>query len=343
VARICGQRPEKQKLLSAFIVAIAAGCILPRLKTILQAMIATGDSHGTPWGRIWKICLVLLFIGACAMKPALLHIEGLDHPLAIGTIYDTARGKTIDFNDLLQQLAPVRVVYVGERHTDASHHQIQLRIIQALVDRGRKVRVGMEMFDHTYQERLDQWSAGQMEWDAFLKRSHWYANWKFDDGLYKDILIYIKEKQLKLIGLNIPFHIPRKISVGGLDNLMASERALLPEKIDTTHTEHRAYVEKIFKMHRIKGRDDFENFYTAQCAWEDGMAQSVADNLKNDTMVVIAGNGHIKRKFGIPNRAYKRTGAPFRTIYPVSPHEQVSLEDGDFIWVTAETGRKSPH
>ena len=272
------------------------------------------------------------------MKPAQLKIEGLDQPLAIDTIYDTTQNKAIDFEALIKQLTPARVVYVGERHTSPAHHQIQLKIIRALVERGRKVRVGMEMFDHTYQKRLDQWSVGQMKWEDFLKRSHWYANWKFDDTLYKDILLYIKENQLKLVGLNIPFHLPRKISVGGLDNLLASERHLLPQEIDTTDAEHRSYVENIFKMHKIKGRDDFESFYAAQCAWEDAMAQAVANNLGNDTMVVIAGNGHIKRKFGIPNRAFKRSQAPFRTVYLSTPGMEVTLEDGDYIWVTPEDG-----
>lgn len=287
-------------------------------------------------GLLWSSCLSMLFLGACTMKPAQLKVEGLEQPLAIGSIYDTARKESIDFETLVQRLAPARVVYVGEHHTAVSHHQIQLKVIQALVDSGRKVRVGMEMFDHTYQDRLNEWSSGTMEWDAFLKRSHWYANWKFDDTLYKDILIYIKEKQLALIGLNIPFHIPRKIAVGGLDNLLTSDRVLLPEKIDTTVAEHRAFVEEIFKMHKIKGRDDFENFYAAQCAWEDGMAEGVAENLSDETMVVLAGNGHIKKKYGIPNRAFERNGAPFLTIVPALPHHEVTLNDGDFIWVSEE-------
>jgi uncharacterized iron-regulated protein len=87
-------------------------------------------------------------------------------------------------------------------------------------------------------------------------------------------------------------------------------------------------------MHHLKGRDDFENFYAAQCAWEDGMAQRIAENLADDTMVVFVGDGHIRRKYGVPDRAFERNKAPFLTIYPVLPHQPVSLKDGDFIWVT---------
>jgi uncharacterized iron-regulated protein len=285
---------------------------------------------------------VVLTVSACTMKPALFKIEGLDTPLAAGTIVDGRNGQPVSFDQLIGQLAQARVIYVGERHTDRIHHQIQLQIIRALVEKGMNIRVGMEMFDHTYQAVLDQWSAGGMEWEAFLKKSHWYANWKFDDSLYKDIMVYIQERHLKLVGLNIPFCIPPKIAVGGLESLSDYDRAQLPDQIDTTQPEHRAYVEEIFKMHQMKGREDFENFYAAQCAWEDGMAQAIADNLDQATMVVLAGNGHIIRKFGIPNRAYKRSQAPFRTVYLATPPMTASLTDGDYIWVTSGEGG-SPH
>lgn len=291
---------------------------------------------------VWAIFLWLFFMGGCAVKPALVNVEGLAQPLAVGAIYDTSRDKVIDFDQLVQQLASTRVVYAGERHNLPAHHQIQLDIIRALVERGLDVTVGMEMFDYTYQQRLDQWSAGQLEWDAFLRGTHWYANWRFDDTLYKDILLYIKAKKLKLVGLNIPFHIPPRISVGGLDNLQKADRALLPKDIDTSIVAHRAYVKEIFNMHHIKGRRNFEDFYAAQCAWEDGMARSVADNLGKGIMVVIAGNGHIIRKFGIPDRAFKRSRAAFKTVYLATPGMEASVEDGDFIWVTGDNVKK-PH
>jgi uncharacterized iron-regulated protein len=286
--------------------------------------------------RLLGLLLSLLLTGGCAMKPAQLKIQGIDHPLAVDTILDTATGRAITFDQLMDQLAPARVVYVGERHTSAVHHDIQLRVIKTLVERGHPVSVGMEMFDHTYQPRLDQWSRGELDYDDFLKLTHWYANWKFDDALYKEILLYIKEKRIALWGLNIPFHLPRKIAIGGLDSLTPAERGLVPESIDMTNADHRSYLEEIFGMHKTRGRDDFDNFYAAQCAWEDGMASAVARNLGAETMVVLAGNGHIMRHFGIPDRAFRRTRAPFRTLYLATPKMAVSRKDGDFIWVTPQ-------
>jgi uncharacterized iron-regulated protein len=109
--------------------------------------------------------------------------------------------------------------------------------------------------------------------------------------------------------LNVPFYIPSRIRVGGLDSLSKTDRMHLPDIIDTTNADHRAYLEEIFNLHAFSGRDKFEFFYEAQCTWEDAMADAVAENLGSGKMVVLAGNGHIIRKFGIPNRAFARSHA----------------------------------
>jgi uncharacterized iron-regulated protein len=310
--------------------------MLPRTSVLNQAIRRLPRAEASLHRRFrWaaRLVAVLLWTG-CAMTKPLLQVPGIDRPLAPGTILDTRTGETITFGQLIDRLAAVRVVYVGERHTDAAHHAIQLRILQALADRNASLGVGMEMFDHTYQPKLDQWSAGAMDWPTFLKQVHWYANWRYNDALYKEILTFIQMRHLKLVGLNIPFCLPPKISIGGLASLSPADRALLPEQIDTSDPAHRAYVEEIFQQHHLRGRDDFENFYEAQCAWEDGMAQAVADNLKACKMLVLAGSGHIVRKFGIPKRAFARTHAAFLTLLPVYPDENITRHDADFIWVT---------
>ena len=64
------------------------------------------------------------------------------------------------------------------------------------------------------------------------------------------------------------------------------------------------------------------------------MAQSIAHGIKNDKMIVLTGNGHIIRKFGIPNRVFSRIKAPFKTIYPAPSGSEVELSYADYIWVT---------
>ena len=194
--------------------------------------------------------------------------------------------------------------------------------------------VGMEMFDHSYRDVLDQWAAGNLDERDFLRKTHWYANWRYNYSLYSDILNFIKANDIRLVGLNIPFYIPSKIRVGGLENLNAADKVHLPLEINTSNGAHRDYLKNVYHRHHFSGRVEFEDFYMAQCVWEDVMAEAIAQNLNEDTMVVLAGNGHIQFKYGIPDRAFGRTGASFRTIYLASVGDEVELGIADYIWVT---------
>ena len=280
-------------------------------------------------------CFVLMsFIWGCTVAPKRLFIKDLSTYYDVGTIISTKTGAAVSFEDLLADLSGVRVIYVGEEHHNRAHHEIQLEIVKAVYKINPNVVVGMEMFDQTYQNILNLWSAGKLDQEAFLQKVHWYANWKYDFALTKDILDFIKNEKIRLIGLNLPFHIPPKIAAGGIENLSDEDRKHLPKTIDTPDDAHRAYVEQVFKQHRVPWMDNFDFFYQAQCVWEDTMASSVALNLNRDMMIVLTGNGHIVRKFGIPNRVFRRTGADFRTIFLATVGSEVENDYADYIWVT---------
>ena len=63
------------------------------------------------------------------------------------TILYAATGAPVSFDELMADVRTARVVYVGEMHTSARHHEIQLRVIRALHEGGIRLAVGMEMFD----------------------------------------------------------------------------------------------------------------------------------------------------------------------------------------------------
>jgi uncharacterized iron-regulated protein len=279
---------------------------------------------------------ILIILWGCAVTPQKLNLKGKPDAFDEGTIISSQKPAAVSFEDLLEDLETSRVIYVGENHTSPESHKIQLEVIQALFQKFPNLAVGMEMFDHSYQDVLDQWSAGKLDQGDFLRKTHWYANWRYDFALYKDILEFIKDNRIRLVGLNIPNHIPPKIREGGIESLRDDEKKHLPQQIDLANTGHRDYVQKVFEAHQhhFSGEVDFENFYAAQSVWEDAMAEAIAENLNNDVMVVLVGNGHIQFKYGIPDRAFKQTGAAFKTIYTASTGTEVELDIADYIWVT---------
>lgn len=284
-------------------------------------------------GNLLCALILSLFMWGCTVTP---QVEESAKPFAENTVVSARLGGPVAMDELWQDLKTCRIIYVGEQHTNPAHHQVQLQIIQAAYAHNPNLTVGMEMFDFTYQDVLDLWSAGQLDEKTFLRKTHWYANWRYDYALYRDILSFIKEHQIRLIGLNIPSHVTKKIRVGGLLNLGDEEKKLLPQNIDLSYEAHREHIKEIFDGHKqhFKGDAQFDDFYAAQVVWEDTMAERIAENWNDGTMVVLAGNGHIQFKYGIPDRAYKQTGAAFCTIYTTPIGSEVDLDIADYIWVT---------
>jgi uncharacterized iron-regulated protein len=291
-------------------------------------------------GRFFFLAGMLLFIllaGGCATGHHRVFMKDTQQYIEENTIVSGATGQPVTYEEMLDDLAKARLVYVGENHADPDHHRVQLRIIRDLSEREPGIDVGIEMVDTPYQHILDEWSAGNLTPETFREKIHWYANWRYSYDLYEALFDFVSSRGIRLIALNLPFHIPAKIAVGGLDNLLKEDRRYLPEHVDLSEENHRAYIHSIFQRHPIRGRDNFEYFYMAQCAWEDTMAENIAANLGNRRMVVLIGNGHIVQKFGVPNRAYLRTRAAFKTLYLTSPKGgEASLTTGDYIWVVGE-------
>ena len=288
------------------------------------------------FSRCFVGVITLSLFWGCAVKSDTVLIKDTSTAVEPGTIISANTEKTVTFDELMNDLNSSQIVFIGERHTNPYHHAVQLKIIEAVFKNRHSMKVGMEMFDRSYQPVLDLWTAGLLEEEIFLRKVHWYANWRFDFELYRNIFSFIKQNRIKIVALNIPFHIPSRIRVGGIDNLGDDDKQYLPKEIDSSNTAHRNYAEGVFNRHHFKSNVKFNDFYMAQCVWDEGMAESVASNLGNKTIVVLAGNGHIQYKYGIPDRAFRRTGASFRTIYLAPVGEEVELGIADYIWVTPQ-------
>ncbi len=282
------------------------------------------------------LLVFLLLFSGCANRVPVAGVPGNVKPFPTGTIIDTATGQKISFEEMMENLSAVRVVYVGESHTNIRHHEIQLEILKGLNSLRPDIIVGMEMFAQPYQEVLSHWVEGRLSEDEFLKQTHWYANWRFDFSLYREQLVYIREHGIPLVGLNIEFHIPSKIAAGGIDSLLPYQKEQVPDHIDLSNVDHREYVRGVYEKHaeHITARYEFENFYAAQVVWDEAMAEAISRYLKGRVIVVFAGKGHIIYDFGIPSRAYTRTGVEYRTVIPVAAGEPIDFSIADYLWVT---------
>ena len=150
-----------------------------------------------------------------------------------------------------------------------------------------------------------------------------------------------------MLCLNIERDLVRRVGQQGIVGLSQEDRAKLPE-IDLRDKEHRKYIASIYKSHQGGSAKDFENFYQAQCLWDEAMAETLSRFLRSSegrgkTVLVIAGSGHVAYDFGIPKRLYRRTPLLYRTI--ILKEWKKNIEDdfnlnklssplAHFLWIT---------
>ena len=266
----------------------------------------------------------------------------------VDTITEATTGKALTPAELAARLDGVKVVFVGESHTDLPFHHVQLQVIRELTQRGRTVLVGLEMFPYTAQPALDKWNSGKQTEQAFLEDSRWYYNWGYHWAYYRDIFLYAKEHGIKMHGVNTPREVVAAVRKKGFKDLTPEEAAAIPSKIDTNSEEHRRVVKALFtddegRMHTMSD-EVFNGMFSAQCTWDATMGFNAVQALKKsggpkDIMVVLIGSGHVAYGLGSQRQAATWFDGKMASIIPVHVEDEkgkataeVQASYADFLW-----------
>ena len=271
-------------------------------------------------GSLFLLFGVILLAG-CAkrIQPSWISkVALIREPIGAEDIFRLPDGDPISFQDLLNDVEPSSVIFMGENHDQIEHHHSQVRTLQGLIEKNRDVVVGMEMFERSQQPILDQWTEGKLTQEEFLKEIKWETTWGMDYNLYKGILGEARTHRLKVLCLNIERELVRRVGQQGISGLSPEDRAKLPE-MDLSDKMHRHYIASIYKTHQVGSAKDFEDFYQAQCLWDEAMAETLFRFLQSaegrgKTILVIVGSGHVAYDFGIPKRLHRRTPLLYKTI-----------------------------
>jgi uncharacterized iron-regulated protein len=254
------------------------------------------------------------------------------------SLYDEKQGVRVTSPLTVQQIVAEnidkKVFLVGETHTSYEHHVNQLEVVKELVNAGKDVAIGLEMVQKPFQVVLDDYISGKISQDEMIDKTEYFSRWKFDFRLYKMIFDYARENKIPLVALNLETEITKKVSSEGIDSLSDEELAKIPSEIEFTDGRYKKNLEKVFNMHPMKS--DFDNFYQAQILWDETMADSAHRFMKANpekTLVIIAGNGHLRYKDSIPERLKRRSGEDY-----VSIMQDADFDEGiaDYILYPAE-------
>lgn len=241
--------------------------------------------------------------------------------------------ETIGVDTMIGEMKDAQVVLIGERHDVPAHHRLQLEVIQQLAAEGKTVAIGMEMFEGVAQPALDAWSSGKVPEEAFRKVFAW--NWRnLSFELYRDILIFARDRQIPLIALNAPRSLVQKVSQSGIVSLNDAEFSELPPGIDLTVTpQYLDFMSRAYPVHG-RGGTSFRYICEAQLVRNRVMARRVTDYLAahpEATVVVLAGGGHARVEGGIPAEL---GSLPYRVVLPAVEglgKGNVSRRDGDYL------------
>lgn len=245
--------------------------------------------------------------------------------------------KTLNMEEIIEQIKFKPVIYIGERHENFEDHKIQLKVIMGLHEKGRKIAIGMEMFQRPFQKSINDYLSGNINEKQFLKSTEYYKRWQFDYNLYREIIEYAKVKEIPVIALNQWTEIIKKVSREGIDGLDFIEKREIPEDMDMSDENYRDILKEVFSTHRNHESRNFEYFVQSQILWDETMAQTAADFMAKNPdyqMIILAGVGHIMYGSGIPNRLKRITGKDYVTLIPAS--ENTDKKIADYILFTEQ-------
>ncbi len=294
-----------------------------------------------------RALIIALLLSGCGTTGAVI---GTPAPTTDGQrlIVDVTSGEVLTRERAVARLMAARHVYVGEQHGSATHHRVQLEVLEAMRSAGADLAIGIEWLPIEAQPAVDAWFSGAIDEEAFLKQADWKRNWGHAWDQYGLILRWARRHGVPVWALNVDRSVPKAVASHGPKYVSKAIKAKLPP-MDTANEPHRrffkAMMERVAHAHRghkhrrphkhhapRKGHrhqkpvhkhpllPKMERYYLAQVSRDETMAQTLARQLKATparTAVVFAGLGHIDHGYGIPLRARKLLGEGFEIVLPV--------------------------
>jgi len=287
------------------------------------------------------LALAALLAPALQSPPAAAAPQAIVSSYVPERVYDTRQKAFGDFESMLADLARADVVFVGEQHDDPNTHRLELAILEGLLRRRVSPVVAMEMFERDVQPGLDQYLAGTIAEEPFLKDARPWPRYATD---YRPIVEFARAHHLAVLGSNVPRRIATDVSKNGLAALdaLGGDRPLAARELQCA--PNGAYYDRFVdamgghpapadpKAADTRARND--RFYFAQCLKDETMGESVADAFDRNpaahpTIVHFNGAFHSDYAQGTAAAARRRLPGRRVAVVTVIPVEDLDREKPD--------------
>lgn len=245
-------------------------------------------------------------------------------------IYDTRTKQLSTIDKIAVACKDADVLFFGEEHSDSAGHYLETAILKALHTLyGNKLALSMEMFETDCQLVVDEYLAGHINEDRFLKDSRPWNNYKD----YRPAVEFAKLNKLPVIAANPPRRYVNMVSRKGMRSLdslpKASKKFLPPLPYDTASGRYR---EKFMAFMRggSPGTSNYRIYYS-QNLWDAGMGNSIYrywKRNKNKKIFHLVGRFHSDEKLGTLAQLQKRKSS--LRILNISCFSDSSFENPDW-------------
>lgn len=224
---------------------------------------------------------------------------------------DVYHGEPIFYEEVLEDLADVRVVYLGECHALDRHHEIQERILRDLARKGLSLVLGLEQLEYYQQPHLDRYNEGKIDFEELAKATNWSERWH-NYQQYRTILETAREFQIPVIALNARAETIRQVArSGGVDQLDAKTRKELPQDLQLKDPLYEKLLDLQLMVHMSMTSETLRPIREAQICRDEMMASRLCSFLQSDqgrdrTAIVLCGAGHVSHGLGTVSRVRRR-------------------------------------
>lgn len=193
------------------------------------------------------------------------------------TIVDTKLDKVITAQQMVDSFTPYDVIFFGEFHDQDVLHSVEYDVLKKLYKKyGSRLVLSMEMFEKDNQEKVNDYLAGKITEEEFIKTSRPWPRYITD---YKPMIEFAKAHKIPVIASNIPRFLASTLAKQGtVENIEPRYRQYLPDK---TYAPEGAYKEK-FAGYMTRGgevmrisQEKLNHVFAAQCIKDDKMAESI--------------------------------------------------------------------
>jgi uncharacterized iron-regulated protein len=224
---------------------------------------------------------------------------------------DVYQGEPLAYEDVLDDLASVRVIYLGEYHTITRHHQMQERILTDLAQRGKPLVLGLEQLDSFQQAVVDRYNRGEISLDQLAGATRWPQRWPSYEQ-YRPIVEAAHRFKIPVVALNARAETIRQVAQsGGIDRMDQKARGELPSDIQLNDPIYRKLLTLQMMVHASANPESLRPMIEAQIARDEAMASTLSAFLNSEvgngrSAVVLCGAGHAVYGLGMVARVRKR-------------------------------------